>query len=135
MNHHQVIRISHFLIDLSNRENAHNRMTKRGLARCENCEDFIIVPRCRDQQWKIFIAYFTTKRFLNFWSTGQIENYLIGVLMNVIIDKFSFCLISSVHANPIFEISFWPSLNIEIKCCDVSKTSLNLKRVPNRVPS
>ena len=27
MNHHQVIRISHFLIDLSNRENAHDRMT------------------------------------------------------------------------------------------------------------
>jgi len=34
------------------------------------------------------------------------DNNLIGVLINVIIDKFSFCLISSLHANPIFAISF-----------------------------
>ena len=73
MNHHQVIRISHFLIDLSNRENAHNRMAKRGLARCEYCEDFIIVARCRDQQWKIFIAYFTTKRFFTFDGDNKLK--------------------------------------------------------------
>ena len=192
------------MINLGNRENTHDRMAKRRLARSKNCENFIFVPRCRDQQWKIFIANLTTKNWckefpLIFLSvigptwisrTGPITiqyfkpglgrikwdfrlpvkrptnrpvktgpfrrysffvffgslahrmqptldfwNYLIGVLMNVIIDKFSFCWISDLHAKPIFEMSFWPSLNIEIKCWDVSKTNLNLKRVPKRVPS
>ena len=63
MNHHQVKRISHFLIDLSNGENAHDRMTKRGLTRSENCEDFIFIPRRCNQKWKIFISDLTTKTF------------------------------------------------------------------------
>ena len=36
-------------------------MAKRRLARSENCENFIFVPRRRDQQWKIFIANLATK--------------------------------------------------------------------------
>ena len=48
-------------------------MAKRGLARCEYCEDFIIVARCRDQQWKIFIAYFTTKRFFTFDGDNKLK--------------------------------------------------------------